>query len=399
LCGVDCEDHRCDDDFAPIVGDDVGAFARLCGVLEKGKRACYLRVIMVNPLDERLPPLPLVLQATCNKFTRADVAAQWARLREMFITEFGDMFDLIGHGSDGDKRRFVEQLERMTTSKLGETRFRCAFAGFRMSAAIDDIGKVYGVDSQDTYHNAKKMESPMDNVSRPSFQNGQHSAMWNHFRLVFDRFTPEEHGLRFEDVKRSDRQSVRLVIVTSSRKCRRCLRLLHDEPAAGASPVHTIGTEKWLELVSIYLRIFFSKKDSVASRYKNASMVQNFLKIKRNYISKEYGDSGYDLKLNAESKETFQHLVLSCESAALKIRLFSQKYKHAPMCLSRTGSDCCEELFSSLAGCGRLQINRREVTANDALEMIGDLIQLKCYEGDPETPLKLGRKHEKRGDL
>ena len=69
------------------------------------------------------------------------------------------------------------------------------------------------------------------------------------------------------------------------------------------------------------------------------------------------------------------------------------------MCLSRTGSDCCEELFSSLAGCGRLQINRREVTANDALEMIGDLIQLKCYEVDPETPLKLGRKHEKRGDL
>jgi hypothetical protein len=396
LCGADCAGHRCIDDYAPIVGNDDGALIRLLDHFSDDKRGCYLRVLMVNPLHERLPSLPLVLQATCNKFTRADVAAQWARARELWKDEFADVLDLIGHGSDGDGRRFLEQLNRMTTSKLGTERFRCVFEGFRMSAALNPDGKVYGIDSQDTYHNAKKMQSPMDVVSRPSFQNGQHSAMWNHFRLVFTRFTPDEHGLRHEDVKRSDRQSVRLVIVTSARKCRRCLQLLREQPDVGAAPVDTLGTEKWLELVSIYLRIFFSKKDSVATRYKHASMVLNFLKIKRNYIGKDPDKMGYKLKTNAESKETFQHLVLSLESAALKMRLFSKNYTDVPLCLWKSGSDCNEEFFSELAGCGKLQINRREITANDALEMAGDLVQLKCLEFDPDVPLVLGRKNEKR---
>ena len=47
--------------------------------------------------------------------------------------------------------------------------------------------------------------------------------------------------------------------------------------------------------------------------------------------------------------------------------------------------------FSKLAGCGRIQVNRRNTNLNDAVEMTGDINMLKAFEVDPECPLEFGR--------
>ena len=58
-----------------------------------------------------------------------------------------------------------------------------------------------------------------------------------------------------------------------------------------------------------------------------------------------------------------------------------------PCYLARSGSDCCETLFSKIGGFGAIQLNRRNFNINDALEMAGDLLKMAFYAYDPECPL------------
>ena len=119
-----------------------------------------------------------------------------------------------------------------------------------MSARVDADGSVYGIHAQDTYHNCKKLDSPMDSDTR-QFMIGRHLATWNHFDLVYKRFSPSEHGLRYAEVKRADRQSVRTVSVTSTVKLRRCLRLIRERPSDGEAPVRARRVSNAWALVRI----------------------------------------------------------------------------------------------------------------------------------------------------
>ena len=164
----------------------------------------------------------------------------------------------------------------------------------------------------------------------------------------------------------------------------------------------TTGTESWLEMVSWFLRIFLSKKDSLETRVKLASAVVNFLRIKRHWIA---NDRSYSLQRNSESRQAFQHAILQLESAALKIQLRCEENARAdqngsarvPVCLSKSGSDCCESAFSKLGGYGAIQLNRRNFNADDALEMAGDLLQLAKYEYDSEHKLVFTRANKNLG--
>ena len=81
-------------------------------------------------------------------------------------------------------------------------------------------------------------------------------------------------------------------------------------------PEDTIGTRMWLGHIRRFLRIFFSTKDSLETRYENCARVVSFMRIKRHWIDK---DDAYTLTKNAESRQCFEHAILQVESAALKI--------------------------------------------------------------------------------
>ena len=65
------------------------------------------RVIILNPLDIRLPPFVIYLGPTCNRFTHADVLEQWERVEHLYNEFLLPVFKapLVGRASDGDARR------------------------------------------------------------------------------------------------------------------------------------------------------------------------------------------------------------------------------------------------------------------------------------------------------
>ena len=374
---------------------------------ENNVKACYLRIIVINPLHENVPSVIVMLQATCNRFTAEDVDVQWTRLRELWQKHLRPVLGvLIGPGSDGDERRF--SLQRgMMTSTAGK-RYTSAWRGFRLTAMYDEHGDVIALCAQDSFHCSKKLEAPMA-VSTRDFCMGKHLARWYHIALVGDPdlFDPAEHGMRQEDAKRKDPMSVATVQKTASKKVRACLRRLQNGIPSKRDPSKivqedVVGTEVWLEVVSMFLRVFFSKKDSLGTRIKLCAAVVSFCRLKRHWIA---NDRSYTLGRNSESRQAFQHAVMQLESAALKIQRRCERNKKArdegrpliPVCLSKSGSDPCESTFSKLGGYGAVQLNRRNFNADDVVEMAGDLLQLAQYEFDPDQKLVFTRANRNLG--
>ena len=132
--------------------DDTTAKVMRAAVVDR-KRGGYCRVIMVNPLHRDLPKLAFVTICTCNKFTTADVASQWARLRTVWNRAEGlgsILGPLIGAGSDGDQRRARLMLEEMTSGT--GTRYEFPWCGMTLTAKVEADGTVSAIHAQDTIH-------------------------------------------------------------------------------------------------------------------------------------------------------------------------------------------------------------------------------------------------------
>ena len=278
-----------------------------------------------------------------------------------------------------------------------------------LSGIVKINGDFYCLHSQDTFHNCKKCQSFIFVPSRDAAI-GSHLGAWWHIELLGDTalFTPLEHGLARRDITRKDPMSVKTVQVTCGRRAERCLKSLEEgikqkqggllnllSPESRARfedksrpPEDTLGTRTWLHMIRLMLRVFFSTKDSLVTRYELCATAVSFLRIKRHWINH---DDAYSLTKHAESKQCFEHNCLQLESAALKIEAFREFFKDkeykGPCYLARSGSDCCETLFSKIGGFGAIQLNRRNFNMDDALEMIADLLRMAFYEFDTECPL------------
>jgi hypothetical protein len=67
---LNCGDpHACDDDptkTGMVVGEDEVAYKALLEFVAANRLGTHLRLVIVNPLDKRLPRLPVLMTATCN---------------------------------------------------------------------------------------------------------------------------------------------------------------------------------------------------------------------------------------------------------------------------------------------------------------------------------------------
>jgi len=396
--------HKCECNFKVPVGSGVAGYERMVNAYQFYKRAKYLRVMMVNPLHPKVPCVAMSLQCTCNQFTAADVSDQWDRVEALWDKHLRPVLGpLWGFGSDGDARRFSIQKSRMLSTN--GPRFRCSWRGFVYSARVKPNGDLCDIMSQDSFHDSKKMSSAMAVASR-DLAMGTRLATQYHIELVGDPslFRPSDHGLHRRDIVRKDPMSMKTIERTLARKVDGCLEslaesmkqkegglrnLLSPETTARFAdkewpPEDTLGTRTWLGVIRTFLRIFFSTKDSLEKRYENCAFVVSFLRLKRQWI---HADDSYELKHHAESAQCFDHVVLQCESAALKIEAFREFFATQPCFLARSGSDCCETFFSKLGGFGAIQLNRRNFNCDDALETACDLLKLVLYEFDPECPM------------
>ena len=397
LCGKACPEHKCDDSYFPVVGDD---WDRLVDIMQNSVYSHYTRIIMVNPLCDWLRPAVVHVNSCCNRFDHyPHVSSQWETTKNHFLTTLGEMgFILIGRGSDGDARRFLLQITDSMTARshldrIGGVGLPPNFTGKR-PVALQSPGFTFacyaiykhgtlcalrGIHSQDSIHKAKKLDAPLQGVKRMRI--GRYTASANDLWLVRQRtLADQDHvkGLRLPDLKRDDRQNFMAVVRRSSNKTRRMLVELQDEH-------RTQGTHAVYRLIHRYLMLFFSKTESLLRRVEHAGYICRFLRLWRLQI---VHDPDLTVQKNFYPNQTFNHVLLSCMAAVMYMIACRDLAPGQPICLHKLGSDCCEQCFSMAGGWGPTSSWRRNFDFVEFLKRVDDFESLQQLEADGEFRYK-----------
>ena len=118
FCGTTVEPHSCMQSVKIVVGNDENSYKRMTDAFTNNKKAGHARVILINPLHPSLPRIPVLLAATCNKFTHEDVKDQWDLIDALYKEHLEDILGPgNGKSSDGDtRRRKLMQAEASSTT-------------------------------------------------------------------------------------------------------------------------------------------------------------------------------------------------------------------------------------------------------------------------------------------
>jgi hypothetical protein len=111
---------------------------------------------------------------------------------------------IIGHASDGDSRK--RQLMLNSYTCVDGQRYGISWPGWVMSGTVIASGQVQGLHDQDFIHNGKKLINPLDSPIQV-LQLGGDICCLEHLDMVYNKFSYDEHGLRLEDIQRTDRQN------------------------------------------------------------------------------------------------------------------------------------------------------------------------------------------------
>jgi len=371
-----------------ITGDN--AYTIIDSAHDDYQLAGYIRLMMVNPLEQRLPSLAVMVHAHCNRFDipwlRDDWVSTKAMAEELISPHLGDLW---GRGSDGDARRFALQKEGMDVPPTADGRFGLvvngvAADGFTQSAKLLQDGRLTDLHSQDWRHCLSKLYSHIDNSAR-DLHWGEQPARHEHVVLVRDKLPysgADGHGITAAAADRFDRQNKTAPALCCARGARRGVKKLM---ADNSSMLHTL---KYLELISRYIVLNAGKKATLTQRMQSASYIIGSLRRARCFVASDHA-SGLNLKDNFMPRQTYEHVVLSCFSSAIKLLARTlTRYKTTRAALDKSGSNCCEIGFSELGGFGRIAAGKRDYTANGALEGVSDINTLLsyAYEGEVSMP-------------
>ena len=211
FCGLKDSDmpHTCLEDPSVTVGDDKG-YDNIIEAFQNSLIATNARAILLNPLCEHLPKLPILVMATCIRFNHIFVQKQWSMIKELYDQFIKPVLGpLVANSSDGDSRRRKLFLQSM--SKVGGNRFQpiSRELGFVLTAKkiIENVG--YSLSDPcdpDFIHNHKKLVNLLDSDARV-LQMGASIVHINHLHQVYECLPVESHGLARTDIDRDDRQT------------------------------------------------------------------------------------------------------------------------------------------------------------------------------------------------
>ena len=400
-CGNKGEFHQCDVDASIVIGEGGDAYEKILQAHRTQQLAGYLSIAIIVPLCKKLPSIVICAFATCNRFTAEWVRRLWQRIEAgvaQFVSPILGPFE--GHGSDGDARRAKLQWEDMHQLPALPGRFGLDAPSFTMSARIDGDGAITGIHAQDPRHNLGKLYSHFDSTARQLHPGAAVIATHEDVRTVFETFNPDEHGLAWTTINRDDRMNKEAPARACSLKVQGCMQKLiagHAGDGRLSQPAPQMaGSLQYVTLVSRYLLIFFGKTLTNEQRIQNAGFVVGFLRRWRAYI--RHGSAGHVLTLqeNFLPVQTYQHVILSCHSAALKLAAHAARGSSYELHLERSGSNECETAFSGLSGFGKVLVNTRNFTFGQALESFGDHTTLELYKYfGAQDPLRFGSRMHK----
>ena len=296
---------------------------------------------------------------------------------------------------------------------------------------MDHRGRLKGVHAQDPIHVCKKLDCKLDSVK--VLEMGYYTCCHSHLQHIYDvDSTPEgitrcgqqggqSAGLWRTDVRRQDRQNFMACVRRAGYRTRRALVAL--QPAgplnmSGASPqliarayvannsdplslsvldavflgrdnrpwgskdltkpgdIRTHGTVAFYVLNAAYMLIHHSRYFGDLQRVRFAGFTNMFVAHWRCWVMKT---PNLTLKNNFLTKECYSDLVLSCHEAVLQTIVFAMHAPSLPLGLKFSGSNVCENSFSS-AGGYRGIFGNRNYTILDYLEWEEKQYVMRCLE-------------------
>eukprot|EP00112_Aurelia_sp_Birch-Aquarium-sp1_P010292 Seg2203.8 transcript_id=Seg2203.8/GoldUCD/mRNA.D3Y31 product="hypothetical protein" protein_id=Seg2203.8/GoldUCD/D3Y31 len=392
-CGKKGVGHKCNPSYHLVVGDTSDAYKKIEDFFEESVVSHMARVIMLNPLHVNLPPFVIYLAPTCNIFNHDDVKDQWRQVQTIYNEHLLEIFKapLVAKASDGDSRR-RKAMEMSAKSNDGE-RFTIGSQNFTLSGRIerDAHGVICSLNimNQDYIHNGKKLTYPLDHATRRLCLGG-HTAHISHLELAHERFSSHEHGLRIEDIKRTDRQNWGSAQRLFFSRVRECLKKIENGESGRKEDVK--GTTVYLDLCHMYVEIFCSFKLGLLERVHNASTVTNFLRIWCRWIFKQ---KELNLKNNFLTLQCYKDICLSCHAAVLLIKAGREFTPTQAVPLAKSGSDCCEDFFSQN---GSWVMNKHNYTFGDMLTMLPQMNRINELRADPDGP-SIPKGHKKQVNI
>ena len=205
FCGAIGVNHSCEESCSVHIGARTVAYAQIEQALVTMKRGTYLRLVVINPIHSKLPKLAISAHGTCNGFDATFIANSWRCMRELAALHLeGPIGPLIGHASDGDARRFHNQLAEMSAPPpAGSRAYALDAEGFTLHGLWDghDALTIRLIHSQDPRHNLAKLYSHCAVPSRV-LQYGPFVA--SHALLVSVLHAARDRGELVEGVNESD---------------------------------------------------------------------------------------------------------------------------------------------------------------------------------------------------
>ena len=99
-------------------------------------------------------------------------------------------------------------------------------------------------------------------------------AMYEHIGLIYNKFTFDQHGIKLEDVNKTNRQNWASAQPLCQEKVRNCLRLLRT--SRDVHQERTLDTKTYLEVFANYIDIFCSTRLNLQKRVVLATKVSFF---------------------------------------------------------------------------------------------------------------------------
>ena len=94
FCGVNGDHHhQCLDSFCVPVGDGEEGYNAITSAFNSYKIGTFAQAIILNPLHPKLPRLPVLIMATCNKFDSDFVFRQWPGVQRLYEAEIEPIVD------------------------------------------------------------------------------------------------------------------------------------------------------------------------------------------------------------------------------------------------------------------------------------------------------------------
>lgn len=368
------KDHVCDFAMEPV---SAASFESIVEGFKRKKVGSHLRLLVLQALVSGVPKCIVGMFSTCMRFGATENRRDWDRVDAAFEEHLSEVGVLVCHGSDGAavRRKLMEEDIEVGTYGLD-------VPGFTKKAKVKADGFPV-LHDQDAIHGGKKARNQI--LSSKNLYYGGHLATKNHLVLVRETFSKEEHGLNETDIDVKDKQNFPAVERLAFPQVRECLEKLDAGLWVGGKPVQedVKGTIIHLEILASYLDVFFGRK-SLFERVKQAAFVCMMLYLGTAYI--RHQGHGHNLKENWLTRECMTDMLIGMHFSVNLIRLFRDKFSHLPVCLEKTGSDCCEDTFSDL---GSEVMNKHNYTYGEALERaahIGRTNQIRVDEAAPLFP-------------